>query len=268
MQIFDTHYHLNLEPLTSQWPTYHTQAIERGVVGGLIVGTDAASNQLAIEIAKQRPSLFACVGIHPENLNKITSLSDTIAELSKLLDQPKVIAIGEAGLDYYRFDQEIRNVQRHAQHDLLVAQIILAKQYQLPLVLHVRDDRDEAYQEVLELIKQHWNFQTSLIFHCVSGPLSYIDTAMHWPNTYFGFDGNLTFKNAENLREIFRFVQNYDDSRILLETDAPFLAPVPHRGKICEPAMIADTAIFAKEQLGADLDKIYKNSLQAFQIIL
>jgi TatD DNase family protein len=268
MQIFDTHYHLNLEPLTSQWPQYHDQAMECGVVGGLIVGTDETSNQSAIEIASQSPSLFACVGIHPENLSKITSLSDSIAELSKLLDQPKVVAIGEAGLDYYRLDEAARAAQRAAQHDLLVAQIILAKQYQLPLVLHVRDDRDEAYQEVLELIEQHWNFQTSLIFHCVSGPLSYIDTAMHWQNTYFGFDGNLTFKNAENLREIFRFVQAYDDSRILLETDAPFLAPMPHRGKVCEPAMIVDTAIFAKEQLGANLAKIYQNSLQAFKLKL
>ncbi len=266
MPIFDTHCHYNLAPLSENVAAFSQEALARDVTQALTVGTDLASSQAAIAIAASQAHVYASVGIHPENLAQVSSLNEQIAALQALLAKPKVIAVGETGLDYYRLSAEERAAQRDAQRDLLVAQLILAKNHQLPVVLHVRDNIDQAYLETLELVKQHADLGNSLIFHCVSGPLTYIDEALALPHSYFGFDGNLTFKNADNLREIFRLVQDHDPSRLLLETDAPFLAPVPHRGKVCEPAMIADTAAYAAQTLGADLEQIYQNSLTAFHL--
>lgn len=267
MPIFDTHCHYNLSPLSKDVAVFLAAAQARDVTTSLTVGTDLTSSHSAIEIAAAHPQqIYASVGIHPENIAQITSLSDSVAALRKLLDQPQVIAVGEAGLDYYRLSVEELAEQRDAQRDLLVAQLIIAKNQQLPVILHVRDEGETAYHETLELVKQHADLDNSLIFHCVSGPLTYIEEALALPHSYFGFDGNLTFKNAEHLRDIFRLVQRHDSRRLLLETDAPFLAPVPHRGKACEPSMITDTAAYAAQNLGANLDEIYQNSLRAFHL--
>jgi TatD DNase family protein len=155
---------------------------------------------------------------------------------------------------------------KERQKDLFVGQVKLANQLNLPLILHVRDHDDGAYLETLNLLEEHWTFQNSLIFHCVSGPIEYIKRALALKNSYFGFDGNITFKNAQSIREIFALVQQTDSSKILLETDAPYLAPEPNRGRICEPMMISQTATYMERELGANLAQIYQNSLNAFNI--
>lgn len=286
MPIIDTHCHYNLEPLYSGqafcfkikdedpilqkgWQNHWQKAQERGVVKSIVVGPGIKSSQKAIKIAAAEKNLYAAVGIHPERANKIDDIDEALEQLSNLAKHQKVVAIGETGLDCFYLNSEdsaeVAETKRK-QKKLFIGQINLAKQLNLPLILHVRDKTEEAYLETLEIIEQYWQFNNSLIFHCVSGPLNYIQKALQMKNSYFGFDGNLTFKKADDIRTIFSLVQKTDSKKILLETDSPYLAPEPHRGKICEPHMIVEIAQYAQDKLGADLAEIYQNSLNAFNI--
>lgn len=286
MQIIDTHCHYNLEPLYSgdpfcfkvkedsqilkmKWQDHWQNAQKTGVNKSIIVGPGLSSSQKAVEIANSDENLYAAVGIHPERANKIIEIEQAMLKLENLANNQKVIAIGETGLDYFYLQTEdlaeIKIIKKR-QEDLFIGQIKLAEKLNLPLILHVRDKEELAYQETLDLLEKHWSFNQSIIFHCVSGPLSYIKRALALKNSYFGFDGNITFKKADNIREIFSLVQKTDPKKILLETDAPYLAPEPHRGQICEPQMIAETATYMEKNLGANLAEIYQNSLGAFRI--
>lgn len=268
--IFDTHCHYNLAPLHGNWRQHQHQALAAGVTQTLVVGTTLATSQLAVELTNSHSQLYATLGIHPTAAAKHLDLAQASTTLTKLYlahqARQQVLAIGEVGLDYFRLPTAgtARTQAIAEQQQLFVAMIKLAKQLQLPLVLHLRDQGEQAYTDALHLLQQHWDFQRALILHCVSGPDNYLQTALALPHTYFGFDGNLTFKNAKRIREIFQLIQSQAPDKILLETDAPYLAPEPHRGQTCEPAMIALTAAFAHKQLGADLGQIYTNSLRAF----
>ena len=285
MKIIDTHCHYNLEPLYSgnpfcfkvkdndpvlkmNWQDHWQNSQNKGIVASIVVGPGLKSSQKAIEIAKTDPHLFAAIGIHPERANKIANLDETLKEFKGLCLNNKIVAIGETGLDYFYLPTENIEAIKEKQKKIFVTQIEIANELNLPLILHIRDKGDDAYFESLELIKKHWNFKNSLIFHCVSGSLDYIKAALKLEKSYFGFDGNLTFKNAEELRDIFRLVQKTDSSKILIETDSPWLAPVPHRGKICEPWMIKDLAIYMEKKLNANLEEILQNSLKAFKLSL
>lgn len=260
MSLIDTHCHYNLEPLYSNWPNHWAQAQENGVARSIIVGAGLSSSQKAVDIAQKENQLYAAVGIHPERSLKITDLNQSLGQLEKIAQNKKVVAIGEIGLDYFHLEKS------PAQKDLFIGQISLAKKLNLPLILHVRDQAETAYFETLEILEKHWHFEKAVIFHCVSGPLEYIQKALDYPNSYFGFDGNITFKNADHLREIFQLVQKTASSKILLETDAPYLAPVPWRGQICEPKMIAQTAKYLLENFKLNLDEVYQNSLDALAL--
>ncbi len=286
MPIIDTHCHYNLEPLysgqvshfkihnqdpilTQNWQDHWQKAQETGIKKSIIVGPSLAHSQKAIEIAKQDENLYAVIGIHPEEINNVNGIEQAVIELKELAQNNKVVAIGETGLDHFylttKNNIEIKQI-KEKQQKLFIAQIELANQLNLPLVLHVRDQGEAAYFETLKLIEQFWQFKNSLIFHCVSGPLDYIKEALTMKNSYFGFDGNITFKKADYIRDIFSLIQTADPKKILLETDSPYLAPEPYRGQICEPYMIAETAAYLKNNFNANLEEIYQNSLRAFNI--
>lgn len=286
MPIIDTHCHYNLEPLYSgqafcfkikdedpilkkNWRNHWQKSQKEGIAKSIIVGPGIKSSQKAIEIAEAENNLYAAVGIHPERANKIDSIKNALEQLTRLAQHKKVVAIGETGLDCFYLNSEsldeILKIKQK-QKELFVGQINLANQLNLPLILHVRDKTENSYLETLEIIEQYWQFKNALVFHCVSGPTNYIQKALKMKNSYFGFDGNLTFKKAEDIRAIFSLVQKTDSKKILLETDAPYLAPEPHRGQICEPYMIIETAKYAENKLGANLEEIYQNSLNAFNI--
>ncbi len=270
MQIFDTHCHYNLSPLLENWQQHQQTATSAGVKKSLIVGTNLASSRQALEIvADNNSSLYAAIGIHPTEAMAIEDFDQTLQELTALTEVAQVKAIGEIGLDFYRLATSLDPITEiQKQEQLFIRQLELATRLQLPIVLHVRDQAETAYLRALELYHRYAsNHQQAVIFHCVSGPTTYLEKALALPNSYFGFDGNLTFKNASNIREIFTLVQKRHPEKILLETDAPYLAPEPHRGKVCEPAMIALTAAFAAANLGADLEQIYHNSLQVFDLL-
>ncbi|AKM81368.1 MAG: YabD [Candidatus Pacebacteria bacterium GW2011_GWF2_38_9] len=286
MPIIDTHCHYNLEPLYSgdpfcfkvkedsqilqmNWKDHWRNAQEKGVNKSIIVGPGLASSLKAIEIANTDNNLYAAVGIHPERANKIIDVEKAVLELKKLANNKSVVAIGEAGLDYFYLKTEDLNKIieiKKRQKDLFISQIKLAQELNLPLILHVRDREELAYNETLDLIEKYWKFNNSLIFHCVSGPIDYIKKALNFKKSYFGFGGNITFKKADEIRKIFTLVKETDPSKILLETDSPYLAPEPRRGQICEPQMIAETANYLENELEANLEKIYQNSINAFSI--
>jgi len=286
MPIIDTHCHYNLEPLYSgqvvgfkikdeasilkkDWHDHWKKSEENGIEKSIVVGPDVKSSQKAIEIAETAENLYAAVGIHPENIDKINNIEEALGQLTQMAKHKKVVAIGETGLDYFYLnsdDQQTISEIKEKQKQLFIEQIKLANKLNLPLILHVRDKVADAYLETLEIIEQYWQFNNSLIFHCVSGPLEYIKKALAMKDSYFGFDGNLTFKKADAIREIFALIQKTDSKKILLETDSPYLAPEPYRGQVCEPYMIRTIANYAKNKLGANLEEIYENSLSAFKL--
>lgn len=286
MPIIDTHCHYNLEPLYSgqafcfkikdenpilkkNWRDHWQKSQENDIEKSIVVGPGIKSSLKAIEIVKTEKNLYAAVGIHPERANKTNNIEELLEQLRIIAKHKKVVAIGETGLDYFYLNTENQEeilIIKQKQTKLFIDQIKLANKLKLPLILHVRDREEDAYFETLEIIEQYWQFNSSLIFHCVSGPLNYIKKALTMKHSYFGFDGNLTFKKADSIREIFSLVQKTDSKKILLETDSPYLAPEPYRGQICEPYMIKTTADYAEKRLGANLEEIYQNSLNAFNI--
>ena len=286
MPIFDTHCHYNLEPLYSgqafcfkidkndsllkkNWQDHWLEAQNNDIQKTLIPGAGLNSSQLAVEIAKKDQNLYASVAVHPLRVEKI-ALKKAIATIEQLAEEKNVIAIGETGLDFFHFSKkdDLKKLQniKEAQEQLFIEHIKLAVKKKKTLIIHARDQGEEAYWRILEILKKYWPAKENIIFHCLSGPMDYIKEAMTIENSYFGFDGNLTFKNAKNLREMFQLIQREKADKILLETDAPYLAPVPYRGQICQPKMISHLANFVKINLKANLDQIYQNSLAAFNL--
>lgn len=281
MQLFDTHCHYNLEPLRENWQEHWQRAQKNSVTHSIVVGTDAETSKNAIAIAAQEQNLFASVGYHPnyflehadEFITEQTIHTNTcethLATISHTLTEfisKQPIAIGEIGLDFYRLRS--RGLKRETlinlQKEALKIQLALAHKQNLPVILHVRDQEDRstdsAYQQVLKLLEDHR--PSKFVLHCASGPLDYIQTALEMGG-YIGFDGNSTYESAKHIRDIFSITP---PDRVLLETDAPYLAPNVHKNDICEPWMIHETAQYLREELHADLEQIYQNSILFFDI--
>ncbi|MCB9800919.1 MAG: TatD family hydrolase [Pseudomonadales bacterium] len=282
MPIFDTHCHYNLDPILGEWQTQWHLAQKNDITHTTIVGTDIQTSKQALSIAKNSKNLFASIGYHPgtfeehapdfvegqtvysERIN--TELKLIKNELLEMVSTGQPIAIGEIGLDYYRLRSKglKREVLSDLQKKAFKLQLEIAAAHNLPVILHVRDQAERthsnAYLEVLEIIKQ--TTPKKFVLHCVSGPLSYITAALEL-GAYIGFDGNITYPQAKHIREIFSITPT---DKILLETDAPYLAPELHRGKICEPWMITETAKYLEGELKTDLAQIYHNSFSFFDI--
>lgn len=281
MEIFDTHCHYNLEPLYASWHEHWRIAQKNAITHTVVVGTDAHTSNKALEIATHSPNLFASVGYHPgyfiehseqfvtEQTVNTASCHTHLQTISENFEKWKTknpTAIGEIGLDFFRL--KVKGIKRDTivelQKEALKIQLNFAKKLDLPVILHVRDqdtrNQNSAYQEVLLILKEQ--LPKRFVLHCASGPLSYIEEALEM-GAYIGFDGNISYDSAEHLRTIFRLVP---PDRILLETDAPYLAPALHKGEVCEPWMITETAHYVHEELNADLATIYQNSVLFFDI--
>lgn len=241
--IIDTHVHYNLEPLSSDWKTYWKHAQEAGVGKSIVIGTDSQTSKLAVEIAQQDDNLYAAIGIHPDECADVSKNNMHMTMLKDLLDRDqdklhKIVAVGECGLDYYRLpeDQQEQALIKQNQKHMFDLQIMLARQYHLPVIIHCRDMHENAYNDVLSILKAHPG--TQFVLHCMSGSREYLQEALALGGN-ISFAGNLTYKNAEALRNL---AQQTPKNRILLETDAPFLPPQNKRGKTNEPAFIIETA--------------------------
>ena len=213
--IFDTHAHYDDEAFDADRDELMTSLPENGV--GLVVdpGCDLPSSRMTVELAARHPHVYAAVGIHPENCHDYAP--SQIEELRQLAKSPKVVAIGEIGLDYYWAE----NPPRELQHQCLRDQLALAAELNLPVIIHDRD----AHADTLAIVKE---FPTLTgVFHCFAGSAEMAKELLKlgW---YLGFNGAVTFKNARKAPEVIAIAPL---NRILLETDAPYLTPVPHRGE-------------------------------------
>ena len=242
----DTHCHLGLcEPDDGELVALAEQA---GVRRMLSVGIHAAASREAVAAAEAHQSVFACAGRHP---NGTTGFDDAdAAEIEEIAGHPRVAAIGETGLDYYR-DRAPREDQRRA----FSAQIEIARRLGKPLVIHVRDGSEqtdgEALAETFELLGEEAGGVT-VVLHCFSAPAKRAREAgeLGW---YCSFAGNLTYRRSEPLREAAAVVS---DELLLVETDAPFLAPQPYRGKPNQPANVVATAAALAEIRGVTYEEL------------
>ena len=223
--IFDSHAHYNDERFAEDRDTLLPQIHSNGVSHILNAGCDIPSSMEGIRLAEQYPYVYTSVGIHPEEADHIPeNYLDTLAQLAK---HPKVVAIGEIGLDYH-----YENANTAVQHEIFRQQLDLADQLDLPVIIHSRD----ATQDTINVLKSRRNHCG--VLHCFSGSA---DTAQIYLKMgyYIGFTGGVTFSNAKKAVEAARTIPL---NRILLETDCPYMAPVPFRGKRCTSDMIAHTA--------------------------
>jgi TatD DNase family protein len=241
LHLIDTHCHLNHEQLLEDVDVAVARAREADVREMIVVGYDMESSRSAVEIARRIPSVFAAVGIHPHDSRHYNVEAE--AELRRLAADPRVVAVGEIGLDYH-YDFSSRDDQLRA----FRAQIALADEVGLPLILHCR----EAYADVLDLLEQEMPAGMGCVMHCWAGSGEEAERALAL-GCHLGFGGVLTFKNAEENRRVAAVAPL---NRIVLETDAPYLAPVPHRGKRNEPAYARLAAEKLAEIRGIPLEEV------------
>ena len=220
-RIFDWHAHFDNDWYDEDRELIMQDATQE-LLGIINPGTDLETSRLAKEYATQYHNIYAGLGFHPHDAKKMQSTDlQTFAEWA---EHPKVVAIGEIGLDYY-YDHSPREVQRR----VFIEHIDLAKQLHLPIIVHDRD----AHGDIMEIIKTEAKGVPG-VFHCYSGSLEMAKELLKM-GYYLSFGGSATFKNAHKLREVVRLVPL---ERILLETDSPYLAPEPYRGKRNIPNMV------------------------------
>ena len=219
---FDSHCHLHLCESTEPPSAFIERAGLAGVTGILTAGIDLESSERSLSIAEAAPGVFATAGIHP---NSARGWETSIEAIDGLLSERKVVAVGESGLDFYR-----DYVDEATQRACFAAHIDLAKKHRKALVIHTR----ESVEAALSML-ENAGPPEKLIFHCWSGDEGSLRRALDL-GAYVSFAGNVSFKSADDLRLAARSVP---DDRILVETDSPYLTPVPHRGKANEPRMVA-----------------------------
>ncbi|MFZ0449168.1 MAG: TatD family hydrolase [Desulfatiglandaceae bacterium] len=225
--LIDTHAHLDMEDFENDLEETLARAIGCGISRIVTVGIDRQTSEAALEIAKQHPQIIAGVGIHPHNAAPCPE--SELATLAELTSHPEVVAWGEIGLDFFR-----RYASPDDQLSLFKRQLEMARDLELPVIIHDRN----AHEEVLELLKFMGPGERMGVIHCFSGDVDLAKDFMAL-GYYISIPGTVTYKNALQAKEV---ASKIPLERLLIETDAPFLAPVPHRGKRNEPAFVALTA--------------------------
>ena len=228
--LIDSHCHLNYKGLVEDQQAVLARARASGVTGFLNISTRLCEWADVVGLAEQEPDVWASVGIHPHEADAHADLG--AAALLKAAEHPRVIAIGETGLDYY-YDKSDRDTQRA----LFRTHIGVARETGLPLIVHTRDAEGDTAAIIAEDMAKG---AFPALIHCFTASAAFAQEMLALGLT-ISLSGIVTFKNAKDLQEI---ATSLPEDRILVETDAPFLAPVPHRGRSCEPAFVADTARF------------------------
>lgn len=220
--IFDSHSHYDDERFNEIRDALFSEMHQNGVCGIVTCGCDYASSKAAIKMAEDYDFIFAAVGIHPGNIDSGTT-PEQIRELAK---HQKCVAIGEIGLDYYWVSDN-----KNQQIEIFEKQIAIAKELDLPIIVHDRD----AHGDTLEILKKH---KPKGVVHCFSGSAQMAQEIIKL-GMYIGVGGVITFNNAKKLPDVVKIIP---DELLLVETDCPYLAPVPYRGKLCHSGMIKYTA--------------------------
>jgi TatD DNase family protein len=285
------HFHLKHHSplLKMNWHDHWQKAQQYGVRASIVVGTTYETTQRALDIAQAEPALWAAPGIHPNECLNLDKLQEQLAtgedhdeswqkqtdflqkEFGQLITThpQKIIAVGETGLDFFYLPENpvLAEAVKQGQNQFFLAHLAVAAHHQLTPIIHVRDKElsqdptsRSAYWRIIEALKSNWSANRPFILHCISGPLDYVKQAIELGG-YIGVAANITYKNADQLRELVRVVPK---SRLLLETDAPYLPPIEHRGKICEPWMVSQTAKFLQVEMGISQEQLLENTNRIF----
>lgn len=252
--MIDVHCHLNFHAFENDLDEVIKRAINAGVEKIINVGTSLESSQKAIELARDYDNLYAIVGIHPHHADKLEDGWEK--ELTKIVKNKKVLAIGEIGLDYFSYKSN-GIVEKSLQKKIFETQIQMAHELKLPLQIHNR----LAGKDILEILKHHKNIlrETPGMFHCFAGSREVLKSALQM-GFYIGFDGNITYEGiapGENtsLKELVLYTPI---DRIVTETDAPFLTPVPYRGSRNEPSYVIIVGNSIAKIKNASMTKVNK----------
>ncbi|MBI4598206.1 MAG: TatD family hydrolase [Candidatus Omnitrophica bacterium] len=241
LELFDTHCHLDLVSKAER-PGVLSRARAANVVGCVSIGTSLEASRENVAMARAEGALVrASVGIHPHDAHLVTE--QQLRDIDALSADPAVVAIGEVGLDFFRQTGD-PDVQRR----IFSAFLAMAQRRKRPILIHCRN----AYDALLELLRAEATLPLAGLIHCASGPPEFIQGALAL-GLHISFAGNVTFPNAQALRELINVVP---DDRVLIETDAPFLAPQPVRGKKNEPAHLAYTAAYIAQWRGSSLEHL------------
>jgi TatD DNase family protein len=252
--LVDTHAHLDFPEFAGDVDAVLDRAKEAGVAKVIAIGTTLQSSRAAIQFAEKYAEVFAVVGIHPTSASE--EREDFLSELRQLASHPKVVAIGETGLDFHRLPgstrrQEIsetafgasstETIEADLRDEAEISSQSIAFEQQLELAASIRKNvvihQRDAWAETLKILRRYSSHLHG-VFHCFNGSLEQAQEAIELGHS-ISFTGIVTFKNAADLRET---VASLPIDRIMVETDAPYLAPVPHRGKRCEPAFVREIA--------------------------
>ncbi|MBI5839498.1 MAG: TatD family hydrolase [Chloroflexi bacterium] len=246
MRLTDTHCHLDYHKFNPDRDAVIQRAKDSGLIRILVPGLDSRSSKEAVRLAESNPMVHAAVGFHPTDLEKFSEKN--FEQIKQLATHPKVVAIGEIGLDYYWVKEEEK---RTFQHEALKRQLAFAEEINKPVIIHMREEKDawfgQASVDLLDILTEwrdrlksqnHPLAEKPGVLHSFNGTLETAQKALAL-NFYIGVTGPVTYKNANEKRQIIRQLPL---ERLLIETDAPFLAPVPHRGGRNEPAFVCHIA--------------------------
>ena len=250
MRLIDSHCHLNYEGLAERQGEVLDAARLRGIAGFLNISTRQREWEDVIAVADRNPDVWASVGVHPHEADAHPDLgASALVEAAK---HPRVIAIGECGLDYF-YDKSDRKAQR----ERFEAHIDAARQSGLPLVVHTRDAEDDTAEILGAAVGQGG---VTGVLHCFTGSAELARKGLDL-GFFISLSGIVTFKNAQDLQATAKWLPS---DQMLVETDSPFLAPVPHRGQKCEPAFVADTAAFVANLRSEPLEQLAESTTANF----
>jgi TatD DNase family protein len=244
----DSHCHLSFPELAKDLPSVLARMRERRVVAALNVCTTLPEFDVVLPVAEREPDVYASVGVHPDNVD---TPEPTVERLCELARHPKVIAIGETGLDYYRLTEPL-----DWQRERFRVHIRAARAIGKPLIVHTRS----ASADTVRLMQEEGAGRAGGVMHCFTESLEVALAAIDL-GFYISFSGIVTFKNARELQEVARTVPL---ERMLIETDAPYLAPVPFRGKRNEPAFVPNVALKIAELKSVAVEAVAESTTENF----
>ncbi|AXM88856.1 TatD family deoxyribonuclease [Anoxybacillus ayderensis] len=254
--LFDTHAHLNATQFSEDVEQVIERARAEGVSHIVVVGFDRPTIQRAMELAEEYPFIYAAVGWHP--VDAIHMTDEDLVMIERLAAHPKVVALGEMGLDYY-WDQSPKDVQK----EVFRKQIRLAKKVKLPIIIHNRD----ATADIVDILREERAEEVGGVMHCFSGSIEVARQCIDM-NFYISFGGPVTFKNAKKPKEVAKEIPL---DRLLIETDCPYLTPHPFRGKRNEPSYVKYIAEAIAELKGLSFEEVAQktsdNAKRLFGII-
>lgn len=221
--LIDTHSHIDMENFEQRFDEVLKNAKQNDVEKVVIPGVEPSGFKKISEICEKYENIYGAVGVHPEEVNSFNEEAEEL--IKKYLKNPKIIAVGEIGLDYYWDKSQIEK-----QKEIFERQILIAKEAQKPVLVHDR----EAHQDSFEILKRTKANEIGVVMHCFSGSPEFAMECIK-EGFYIALGGVVTFKNAKKVKEVAKIIPL---DRLLLETDAPYMAPVPYRGKENEPAYV------------------------------